>query len=148
MSPLSRRRYRSRMSSARLRERQRQRVVDAENAVAWLEARVEQLQSQIDQKRQLQRSDPLQGEQGQQQEHEHQGAAGEGDPEDFRDRIQGLAAGINRMAGHAAACARLMAELRATASALVLRPAAAAQPPDGSREPPSRHSISYIVDLE
>ncbi|KAJ2450445.1 hypothetical protein EV183_004283 [Coemansia sp. RSA 2336] len=48
MSPQSRRRYQSRMSSARLRERQRQRIVDAEEEVKRLEAYVRSLQSSID----------------------------------------------------------------------------------------------------
>ncbi|KAJ1741396.1 hypothetical protein LPJ79_003692 [Coemansia sp. RSA 1821] len=48
MSPQSRRRYQSRMSSARLRERQRQRIVDAEEEVKRLEAYVQSLQSSID----------------------------------------------------------------------------------------------------
>ncbi|KAJ2805050.1 hypothetical protein H4R20_002252 [Coemansia guatemalensis] len=48
LSPQSRRRYQSRMSSARLRERQRQRISSAEGDVARLEAYVHSLQSSID----------------------------------------------------------------------------------------------------
>ncbi|PIA14066.1 hypothetical protein COEREDRAFT_94160 [Coemansia reversa NRRL 1564] len=48
LSPQSRRRYQSRMSSARLRERQRQRISSAEDEVARLEAYVHSLQSSLD----------------------------------------------------------------------------------------------------
>ncbi|KAJ2479740.1 hypothetical protein IWW56_002888 [Coemansia sp. RSA 2131] len=48
MSPQSRRRYQSRMSSARLRERQRLRISGAEEDVAQLESYVRSLQNSID----------------------------------------------------------------------------------------------------
>ncbi|KAJ2356396.1 hypothetical protein H4S02_012542 [Coemansia sp. RSA 2611] len=48
MSPQSRRRYQSRMSSARLRERQRARISNAEEDVTRLESYVRSLQSSID----------------------------------------------------------------------------------------------------
>ncbi|KAJ2608987.1 hypothetical protein H4S08_004241 [Coemansia sp. RSA 1365] len=48
LSPQSRRRYQSRMSSARLRERQRQRISSAEDEVARLETYVHSLQSSLD----------------------------------------------------------------------------------------------------
>ncbi|KAJ2864159.1 hypothetical protein GGH94_003107 [Coemansia aciculifera] len=48
MSPRSRRRYLSRMSSAKLRDRQRQHILGVEKDIVRLEARIESLQQSID----------------------------------------------------------------------------------------------------
>ncbi|KAJ2546775.1 hypothetical protein EV175_005475 [Coemansia sp. RSA 1933] len=47
MSPQSRKRYQSRISSARLRERQRQRILQAESDIAKLEKHVETLEALV-----------------------------------------------------------------------------------------------------
>ncbi|KAJ1988521.1 hypothetical protein GGI25_004484 [Coemansia spiralis] len=52
MSPQSRKRHQSRMSSARLRERQRQRITQAEDDIARLEQHVHSLEESIAQHRQ------------------------------------------------------------------------------------------------
>ncbi|KAJ2063489.1 hypothetical protein GGI17_001705 [Coemansia sp. S146] len=59
MSPRSRRRYLSRMSSAKLRDRQRQHILDVEKDIVRLEARIESLQQSIDLHCMIQKDDDL-----------------------------------------------------------------------------------------
>ncbi|KAJ2761945.1 hypothetical protein H4S06_000934 [Coemansia sp. BCRC 34490] len=56
MSPQSRKRYQSRVSSARLRERQRQRISETEIDIAKLEKRVHMLSAMLERHRELESS--------------------------------------------------------------------------------------------